>query len=244
MRTEGVYVLLLFSVLTWVVDSTTTNNRSSLKSNRPSGDHGSSISLKFTLTHKDPFKTSSTESMSSSPTSNQNSPISLRTSQEEPTTTTERSSDSNKSLTPPQEVQIPSISLDIFNGNDMVDNVLVPQEARLQASLDQLASNIADNRKNLDFETVQRNNENNQFQGEVSEHNDAIGAIDESLGLLSYLQHPSLIQVKKIQTNLQSLEKKLNGHSTMGPIVKALLELATESNFANPAAVQEVYYHQ
>ena len=42
----------------------------------------------------------------------------------------------------------------------MVDNVLIPQADRIQATLNQLNSNIADNRKNLDFETVQRNNEN------------------------------------------------------------------------------------
>ena len=124
----------------------------------------------------------------------------------------------------------------------MVDNVLIPQIDRIQAALNQLAQNIADNRKNLDFETVQRNNENKNFQEHVSEHNDAIGAVDESLGLLSYLQSPSLIQVKKIQGNLQNLERNLNTHSTFGPLVQALLELATESNFANQDAVKEVYY--
>ena len=81
---------------------------------------------------------------------------------------------------------------------------------------------------------------NNHFYIKVAETNDAIGAVDESLGLLAQLQNPSLVQIKKIQSNLVLLEKKLNGHTTFGPLVKALLELATEGNFSDQGAVKEV----
>lgn len=122
----------------------------------------------------------------------------------------------------------------------MIDNVLIPQRDRLRAALDQLANNIAQNRNNLDVETKQRDNEHAAFEGAVQEHNDALEAVDESLGLLAQLNHVNLIQVKKIQSNLNHIENKIKNHNGLSPIVKALVALATESNFANPEAVAEI----
>jgi chromosome segregation ATPase len=122
----------------------------------------------------------------------------------------------------------------------MVDNVLVPQQERLQAALEQLAENIAQNRQNLETETAQRGNEHEDFEAAVQEHNDALEAIDECLALLAQLDHVSLAQVKKIQSNLGRLQSKLQNHNSFAPMVKALVALATEAHFANPEAVQEV----
>ena len=123
----------------------------------------------------------------------------------------------------------------------MVDNVLIPQRDRLQAALEQLAENIAQNGQNLKTETQQRQNEHEDFEQAVQEHNDAIEAIDESLGLLAQIDHSSLIQVKKIQTNLVQIEARLKNHNSFAPMVKALAALATDAHFANPEAVREVY---
>ena len=125
----------------------------------------------------------------------------------------------------------------------MVDNVLVPQQERLQAALEQLADNIAQNRHNLETESAQRVNEHEDYEDAVQEHNDALEAIDESLTLLAQLNHVSLAQIKKIQNNLGELQTKLKNHNSFAPMVKALAALATDASFASPEAVAEVNHN-
>lgn len=122
----------------------------------------------------------------------------------------------------------------------MIDNVLIPQRARFESQLEQLKENIANNRKSLEEETFQRNKANEEYLSRVAEHSEAIEAIDLSLGLLSRLESPSLVQVQKIQQNLQRIDRSLKAHSIFAPIVRALVELATEANFADQGALKQI----
>lgn len=127
---------------------------------------------------------------------------------------------------------------EVFNGNDLIDNVLLPMRKRLQKSLQQLKENIGSNRKALEEETLQREKEREVFEAKVAEHNEAIEAIDECLNLLGSLTNPSMIQIQKIQSNLGKIQSKLSHHSSFAPLVKALLELATDQNFSDQGAIQ------
>jgi chromosome segregation ATPase len=82
---------------------------------------------------------------------------------------------------------------DIFNANDMIDNVLFPTRDRLTNTLRQLRANIDQNRKTLRDETSIREREHRVFEAKIAEHNEALSAIDECLGLLSQLGNPSLV---------------------------------------------------
>lgn len=52
---------------------------------------------------------------------------------------------------------------DIFNGQDMIDNVLIPQKDRFQRALAQLKANIEENRKILNEDTVNRKKQHEEF---------------------------------------------------------------------------------
>lgn len=121
---------------------------------------------------------------------------------EEPTSTTERSLVWSRRSKIRREVFPFTIASELFNANDFYDNVLIPQRDRFQNQLEQLQENIANNRQTLAEETHQREVDHDAFEAKVAEYNEAISAIDESLGLLSQLAAPSLVQVKKIQKNL------------------------------------------
>lgn len=126
------------------------------------------------------------------------------------------------------EQEIQDADREIFNGDDMIDNVLYPTRKRFINALNQLKSNIDDNRKTLDEETLMRNKEKETFEATAAEHNMAISAIDECLGLLSSITNPSLMQIRFVQSSLTKLEKQFANHSVFSPLIRALLELANE----------------
>ena len=129
---------------------------------------------------------------------------------------------------------------EIFNGVDFSDNVLTPQRDRITATLRQLKQNIGANRQSLASETKTRKNDKEAFEARIADHNEAIAAIDECLELLSTITNPSLVQIKKIQGHIQNLHNKLKSHSTFAPIIRALLQMATEQNFANQDTLKEI----
>ncbi|KAM3146227.1 hypothetical protein pb186bvf_001572 [Paramecium bursaria] len=138
------------------------------------------------------------------------------------------------------EQEIQDGERDIFNGQDMIDNVLYPQRDRFQKALEQLKQNIEENRKNLAEETLSRKKAHEEFVDHVNEHNDAIAAVDESLGLLSQISNPSMVQIKRVQSNLGRIQASFQNHSLFAPIIKALLELATEQNFADQGSLAQL----
>ncbi|CAD8154630.1 unnamed protein product [Paramecium pentaurelia] len=138
------------------------------------------------------------------------------------------------------EQEIQDAAKDIFTGQDFIDNVLIPQKERFQQSLVQLKINIEENRRVLDGEIVNRKRQHEQFLSNIAELNEAIGAVDESLGLLSQISNPSLIQFKRVQTNLGRIQTSFQNRSSFAPIIKALLELATEQNFTDQGSVQQL----
>ncbi|CAK86874.1 unnamed protein product (macronuclear) [Paramecium tetraurelia] len=138
------------------------------------------------------------------------------------------------------EQEIQDKEREVFNAHDFYDNVLIPQRDRFAAQLEQLQENIAQNRRTLNEATVQRAKDHAEFEAQVAEHNEAIGAIDESLQLLSQLESPSLVQIQKVQKNLTKIEQSLKRHSTFQTFIKTLLEIAVEANFADQGALKEI----
>ncbi|CAD8132718.1 unnamed protein product [Paramecium pentaurelia] len=138
------------------------------------------------------------------------------------------------------EQEIQDADRDIFNGEDFIDNVLIPQKERFQSALAQLKTNIEENRRVLDGETLNRKKQHEQFLSNIAEINEAIGAVDESLGLLSQIANPSLVQFKRVQTNLNRIQSSFQNHSSFAPIIRALLELATEQNFSDQGSLQQL----
>ncbi|CAD8107729.1 unnamed protein product [Paramecium primaurelia] len=138
------------------------------------------------------------------------------------------------------EQEIQDKEREVFNAHDFYDNVLIPQRDRFAAQLEQLQENIAQNRKTLNEATVQRANDHADFEAKVAEHNEAISAIDESLGLLSQLSAPSLVQIQKVQKNLTKIQQTLKRHSTFQTFIKTLIEIAVEANFADQGALKEI----
>ncbi|CAD8089708.1 unnamed protein product [Paramecium sonneborni] len=138
------------------------------------------------------------------------------------------------------EQEIQDAAKDIFTGQDFIDNVLIPQKERFLSALAQLKINIEENRRIVDGEILNRKRQHEQFLNNIAELNEAIGAVDESLGLLSQISNPSLIQFKRVQTNLSRIQTQFQNRSSFAPIIKALLELATEQNFADQGSVQQL----
>ncbi|KAM3137447.1 Trichocyst matrix protein T1-B [Paramecium bursaria] len=138
------------------------------------------------------------------------------------------------------EQEIQDIEREIFNAHDFIDNVLIPQGERFANQLEQLRANIENNRKSLTEETFQREQAHREFEDRAAEHTAAIEAIDESLQLLAQLKNPSLAQIQKVQSNLVKIENHLKKHSVFTPLVRALIELATEAGFADQGALSQI----
>ncbi|CAD8064784.1 unnamed protein product [Paramecium primaurelia] len=138
------------------------------------------------------------------------------------------------------EQEIQDAAKDIFTGQDFIDNVLIPQKERFQQSLIQLKINIEENRRVLNGEIVNRKKQHEQFLSNIAEINEAIGAVDESLGLLSQISNPQLVQYKRVQTNLGRIQSSFQNRQSFAPMIKALLELATEQNFTDQGSVQQL----
>ncbi|KAM3139590.1 Trichocyst matrix protein T1-B [Paramecium bursaria] len=138
------------------------------------------------------------------------------------------------------EQEIQDKERELFNAHDFYDNVLIPQRDRFATQLEQLEQNIALNRQSLIEETHQREVDHDDFEAKAAEHNEAIEAIDEALTLLSQLGTPSLVQVKKIQKNIQRIQNSLKRHATFQTIIKALLQIASDSNFADQGALKQI----
>ncbi|CAK70099.1 unnamed protein product (macronuclear) [Paramecium tetraurelia] len=114
------------------------------------------------------------------------------------------------------------------------------KEIDLLPNLNNYKKTLAQNRRTLQESTVQRENDHETFEAQVVEHNDAIGAIDECLQLLSTIATPSLAQIKKVQKNLTKIQNSLKKHNQFQIFVKVLLEITVESNFADQGALRDI----
>jgi hypothetical protein len=112
-----------------------------------------------------------------------------------------RRSNEHVSIVQILEMNLETSQIDVANSRDTIDNLLQPTLEQTEARLAQLRQNIQDNRDTLAKETVLRNNEHEAFVGRVSEHQEAIDAIDQALQLVGQLVNtPSFAQTVRFAT--------------------------------------------
>lgn len=78
-----------------------------------------------------------------------------------------------------------------------------------------------------------RDQEHEAYEAQVEELNGATASVDEALALLESLSNPSLVQVKKFQNSLKKIESKISKRGQFTPMIKALVSLASNQNFAD-----------
>ena len=138
------------------------------------------------------------------------------------------------------EQDIQDADIDIQRTADTIDNLLKPRRSQLKDKLAALQEYQAENRKNLDEATLVRGQEHEEFEDLVSELNGATEAVDEALALLGNLNNPTLVQIKKFHVSLKKIENKIRAHSEHAALIKALISLASEQNFADQDSLREI----
>ncbi|CAD8095393.1 unnamed protein product [Paramecium sonneborni] len=137
-----------------------------------------------------------------------------------------------------QEVQ--DADIDIQRSADTLENLLYPRREQLKGKIQQLMDYQEFNRKTVDEETLIREQEHEAFEAQVAELNDAVGATDDALNLLSTLTNPSLVQIQKFQSNLRKIEARIQPHSQHQTLIKALITLASEQNFSDQGIIKQI----
>jgi len=139
--------------------------------------------------------------------------------------------------------EVNQANIDIANTQSLLENVLYVNRDNLNNDIAQLKQNIADNQAAVVALTNERNAAHAEFLDEQAEHESAISAIDEAVGLLISLgaddDEDAFVQVKatfhKKMTAIANTLKK----SPSSALVKTLVNLKS-MEFANAAAVRQV----
>jgi hypothetical protein len=138
------------------------------------------------------------------------------------------------------EQDIQDAEIDIQRTDDTIENLLKPRRQQLREKIATLQAYQEENRKNLDEATLVRSQEHEEFEDYVSEMNGATQAVDDALALLANLDNPTLLQVKQFHVVLKKIEHKIRPHSEHATLIKALITLASEQNFANQDSLREI----
>lgn len=113
--------------------------------------------------------------------------------------------------------------------------------ATLLEDIANLKRTIDNTRTYIGEATAERERQHEDYETKVLEHQDALAAIQEALGILNTLIEGdvSLVQVKKVKTTMQKVQSKLH-KSADSALIKALVTLATNTDFANQDALKNV----
>lgn len=125
----------------------------------------------------------------------------------------------------------------------MINNVLFPMRDNLNKRLAQIGQFLEDNRRNLQSETLQRSKGHAQFVERINEHQDAISGVDECISLLQGITNTgslAQVQVNRFQTQIQAIERKVSQKETLGPLIKVIMELASQQNFSDQNLVKQL----
>lgn len=118
-------------------------------------------------------------------------------------------------------------------------NVLYVTKEQLEGDIDQLHRNIDANNVYMQELEIARENDHKAYEARLIEHEDALDAIDESIGLLNTLNGGvSLAQVKSARASINQLIRKVPKY-TEGAFAKALLSLAS-GEFADGGSLDRV----
>ena len=137
-----------------------------------------------------------------------------------------------------QEIQ--DAEIDIDRTEDTVANLLNPRRSQLNNRLAAVQENQEENRKNLAEAGLVREQEHEAYEFQVAELNGATESVDEALALLQSLGNPSLMQVKKFQTSLKKIESKITKRGKLSPMIRALVSLASNQNFADQDSLRQI----
>ncbi|CAK94469.1 unnamed protein product (macronuclear) [Paramecium tetraurelia] len=138
------------------------------------------------------------------------------------------------------EQDIQDAVIDVNNTQDTLDNLLYPRRAQIQSKIDSVIGYQEDNRKNYDEAILVREQEHEAFEAQVAELNDATASVDDALALLASLTNPSLLQIRRFQNTLKNIENKIRSRSRMAPMIKALINLASNQNFSNQDVLKNI----
>ena len=139
--------------------------------------------------------------------------------------------------------EVDDANADISRTQAFLADVLYVMKAEFEAEIESLETGIANAEAYVAEITTTREREHEEFQTKISEHEGAIAAIEECLGLLATLHGDpegglSLVQVKKAKAALNKASSKLQ-KSANNALVRALVQLATE-DFANQDALGKI----
>jgi len=137
---------------------------------------------------------------------------------------------------------ISEAEVSISNTENILNNILYPNLAQLQERLENFHAEVAENNAYIEKITFEREENHEAYNARVDEHNEALGAVDECLEILSGFGGSSvtLIQTKKIQGSIKKVTKSLK-RGINQTMIKALATLAT-SEFADSSAILNVIH--
>jgi chromosome segregation ATPase len=129
----------------------------------------------------------------------------------------------------------------IANTENVLNNILYPTLEELQNRLQGYHNNVDENNAYMEKITFERNEAHEAYLDRVEDHNGALAAVDECLGILEQITGPlSLIQVKKVQNSIHKVTQKLK-RGVEETMVKALITLAS-NEFADHSAILRVVH--
>lgn len=131
---------------------------------------------------------------------------------------------------------------DVKSAIQKLENHLAPLKEQIQEGFTTLNERIAENQDSTARENKQREQNLADYNENVKEHNDGIGACDEAIILVNELVNstPSLIQIRKAKNSVANIQKKLGKKNEYSPLIKALTQLALDQNFSDQETVEKI----
>lgn len=152
------------------------------------------------------------------------------------TFTNEFARDSNRLETQADDAQI-----ELSQAQDLIDNVIEPGMALTRTAQERLTTLIAENRHAVQAEAVQRGQQHEAAQERITGHQQALSAVDECISALRGISNaPSLVQVKRLQNQVESIEAQVGRQEVLAPLVINIMELTSQQNFSDQSALRNV----
>lgn len=137
--------------------------------------------------------------------------------------------------------EIDNANSDVSRTDSFLKEVLAPMKVSLEEDIARLNAEIAKTRIFLEEAAIQRGLEHEAFAQKILDIDGGLSAIQEALTVLDQLNEggASFAQIKKAKTSLSKVQRVLS-KNTDAALVKALVQVATSSEFTDQALLKKL----
>ncbi|KAM3131375.1 hypothetical protein pb186bvf_016557 [Paramecium bursaria] len=125
------------------------------------------------------------------------------------------------------ELNIQNAQIDIAQSQDLVDNSLISNKDITERKLKQIKINIEENRKNVERDRLQRQQQSDQNIDHIHEHSLATNSIDEALQLTAGLMNGQIsFSEAPMKKTINFIKNRIDEKDEYAPIIEALVSIA------------------